>query len=128
MGFFSLSTNRHLLCAAAETPLGGPLDDAALFGESRAAFDEAVAALVAEEKLVPLPGGPHHAPSWRADVLNGTASELCNLRSIDQHKVRVLLRRRVRDTQPTLPQCAAATHGGGGSDAAAGFAARSCSR
>ena len=80
MGFFSLSTNRHLLCAAAETPLGGPLDDAALFGESRAAFGEAVTALVAEEKLVPLPGGPHHAPSWRADVLNGTASELCNPR------------------------------------------------
>ena len=82
-----------------------------------------MAALCAEEKLVLLPGGPHHAPSWRADVLNGTAAELCNSRSIDRHKVQVLLRRRVRNTQPTLAQCGRrgggeiARSGGGAGDA-----------
>ena len=76
-----------------------------------------MAALCAEEKLVLLPGGPHHAPSWRADVLNGTAAELCNIRSIDRHKVQVLLRRRVRNTQPTLAQCG---RRGGGETARSG--------
>ena len=35
---------QHMLCAAAEQPLGGQLDDASLFGGQRA-FDEAVRAL-----------------------------------------------------------------------------------
>ena len=91
---------QHLLCAAAEQPLGGQLDDASLFG-GQPAFDEAVRALCAEEKLVLLPGGAHHAPSWRADVLNEAAAELCNIRSIERHKVQVLLRRRV--SQDSLP-------------------------
>ena len=108
-----------MLCAAAEQPLGGQLDDASLFGGQQA-FDEAVRALRAEEKLVLLPGGPHHAPSWRADVLNGTAAELCNIRSIERHKVQVLLRRRVRNAQPTLAQCAAR---GGGEAARSGAGA-----
>ena len=108
-----------MLCAAAEQPLGGPRDDASLFGGQQA-FDEAVRALCAEEKLVLLPGGPHHAPSWRADVLNGTAAELCNIRSIERHKVQVVLRRRVRNAQPTLPQCAAR---GGGEAAGSGSGA-----
>ena len=74
-----------------------------------------------------LPGGPHHAPSWRADVLNEAAAELCNIRSIERHKVQVLLRRRVRSAQPTLAQCAA--RGGGeaarrGSGGARGGSAR----
>ena len=113
---------QHMLCAAAEQPLGGQLvDDALLFGGQQA-FDEAVRALCAEEKLVLLPGGPHHAPSWRADVLNGTAAELCNIRSIERHKVQVLLRRRVRSAQPTLAQCAAR---GGGEAARSGRGASS---
>ena len=111
---------QHLLCAAAEQPLGGQLDDASLFG-GQPAFDEAVRALCAEEKLVLLPGGPHHAPSWRADVLNEAAAELCNIRSIERHKVQVLLRRRVRRAQPTLAQCAAR---GGGEAARRGSGAR----
>ena len=137
-----LVLRQHLLCAAAEQPLGGPMADAALFG--RELFDEAVRVLHAQNKLqviAPPRGGEGGGErgggrggemgrthggagsddercTWRADVLNAPPIEACNIRSIDPRRMVVLMRRRKRRLQPSidgaLRAAAHADSGGGG--------------
>ena len=89
---------QHMLCAAAEQPLGMPLPgglcDRALFGGSL--YDSSAQELHAQNKLQPCGNG------WRADVLNVPPHEMCNIRSINARRVAVLMRTRKRRMQPLL--------------------------
>ncbi|KAL1530051.1 hypothetical protein AB1Y20_000973 [Prymnesium parvum] len=97
---------QHLLCAAAEQPLGGPLADRLLFGAP--SYRQVVEELHRHGKLQPI---MHEGEvpvadecSWRADVLNGSPVEQCNLRSIDPRRIRVILRTRKRKVQARMDE------------------------